>query len=65
FHLGRLDVWSIDDLGVRKGYSSIFGLEELIKAKVLEPLGERFRPYRSILAWYCWAAVDQGNELWD
>ncbi len=65
FHLGRLDVWPIDDLGVRKGYSAIFGLEELVKPKVLDPLGERFRPYRSILAWYCWAAVDQGNELWD
>ena len=23
----------------------------------LEPLGERFRPYRSIVARYCWAAV--------
>ncbi len=65
FHLGRLDVWPIDDLGVRKGYSSIFGLDELIKPKALDPLGERFRPLRTILAWYCWAAVDQGNELWD
>ena len=26
FQLGRLDVWPVDDLGVRKGYGVIFGL---------------------------------------
>jgi NADP-dependent 3-hydroxy acid dehydrogenase YdfG len=26
--------------------------------KQLEPLGDRFRPYRSIVARYCWAAVE-------
>jgi DNA-3-methyladenine glycosylase II len=33
--------------------------------KQLEPLGDRFRPYRSIVARYCWAAVelrDPANE---
>jgi DNA-3-methyladenine glycosylase II len=24
----------------------------------LDPLGERFRPHRSVVAWYCWRAVD-------
>lgn len=27
-------------------------------AKELEPLGERFRPYRSVAAWYCWRPAD-------
>jgi DNA-3-methyladenine glycosylase II len=58
FQLGRLDVWPIDDLGVRKGYAVLFGLEELPTAKALEPLGEPLRPYRSLAAWYCWRAAD-------
>jgi 3-methyladenine DNA glycosylase/8-oxoguanine DNA glycosylase len=27
------------------------------RPKELEPLGDRFRPYRSVVARYCWAAV--------
>ena len=58
FQLRRLDVWPVDDLGVRKGYARIAGLDALPSARELEPLGERFRPYRSVAAWYCWRAVD-------
>jgi 3-methyladenine DNA glycosylase/8-oxoguanine DNA glycosylase len=58
FDLRRLDVWPVDDYGVRKGYARIFGLPDLPKPKELEPLGERFRPYRTVAAWYCWRAVD-------
>jgi DNA-3-methyladenine glycosylase II len=24
----------------------------------LEKKGEKFRPYRSVVAWYCWRALD-------
>jgi DNA-3-methyladenine glycosylase II len=58
FQLGRPDVWPIDDLGVRKGYSLIYRLPEMPRARDLEPLGDPFRPYRSVVAWYCWRAVD-------
>jgi DNA-3-methyladenine glycosylase II len=58
FDLRRLDVWPVDDYGVRKGYARIYGLAELPKPKALMAEGERFRPYRTIPAWYCWRAVD-------
>ena len=58
FQLGRLDVWPVDDLGVRKGFGRIHQLEPAPTAKQLEPLGDRYRPYRSVLAWYCWRAAD-------
>jgi DNA-3-methyladenine glycosylase II len=58
FQLGRPDVWPVDDLGVRKGYSLIYGLPDMPRARDLDPLGEPFRPYRSVVAWYCWRAVD-------
>jgi DNA-3-methyladenine glycosylase II len=57
FQLRRLDVWPVDDLGVRQGYALAWSLDPPPTAKQLEPLGERFRPYRSIVARYCWAAV--------
>lgn len=57
FELRRLDVWPIDDLGVRQGYGLAWGLTPPPTAKELQPLGERFRPYRSVVARYCWEAV--------
>lgn len=56
FQLRRMDVWPTGDLGVRKG----FGLAWQIPTptpKQLELLGVPYRPYRSVVAWYCWRAV--------
>jgi 3-methyladenine DNA glycosylase/8-oxoguanine DNA glycosylase len=58
FQLGRLDVWPVGDLGVRKGYAAAWGLPDLPTPKELAAYGEAFRPYRSVAAWYCWRAVD-------
>ncbi len=58
FQLGRLDVWPVGDLGVRKGYGIIHGLPDMPTAKELEALGDPLQPYRSLAAWYCWRAAD-------
>lgn len=57
FELRRPDVWPVDDLGVRHGWSLIHGLPETITARALLAEGERFRPHRSAVALYCWHAV--------
>jgi DNA-3-methyladenine glycosylase II len=57
FQLRRLDVWPVDDLGVRQGYALAWKLDPPPTPKQLEPLGDPYRPYRSIVARYCWAAV--------
>jgi 3-methyladenine DNA glycosylase/8-oxoguanine DNA glycosylase len=57
FQLRRLDVWPVDDLGIRQGYGLAWQLSPPPTAKELGPLGDRFRPYRSVVARYCWAAV--------
>ena len=57
FELRRLDVWPVDDLGIRQGYALAWQLDPPPTAKELAPLGDRFRPYRSIVARYCWEAV--------
>ena len=58
FQLGRLDVWPVDDYGVRKGWALAHKLKEPPAPRLLQAEGDRFRPYRSIAALYCWRAVD-------
>jgi DNA-3-methyladenine glycosylase II len=58
FQLGRLDVWPVGDYGVRKGYAMAYDLPEPPTARELEALGEVYRPYRTLAAWYFWRAVD-------
>jgi DNA-3-methyladenine glycosylase II len=55
-HLGRLDVWPVGDLAVRRGYARAWNLPAEPSPEELEALGERFRPWRSVVAWYCWRA---------
>jgi DNA-3-methyladenine glycosylase II len=55
--LGRLDIWPIGDLGVRRGWEKIYSLKEEIDPKALVSKGDKFRPYRSVVAWYCWRAL--------
>jgi len=56
FHLGRLDVWPVDDLAVRRGWDNLHGNSEPIKPKALNALGDQFAGMRSVVAWYCWRA---------
>jgi len=56
FHLGRLDVWPVDDLAVRRGWDNLHQNAEPIKPKILQGLGDQFAGMRSVVAWYCWRA---------
>jgi DNA-3-methyladenine glycosylase II len=56
--LRRLDVWPTGDLAVRKGYG--LGWQVPVPTpKQLEALGDHFRPYRTVAAWYCWTAAER------
>ncbi|MCU1495642.1 MAG: hypothetical protein JWO62_3406 [Acidimicrobiaceae bacterium] len=57
FQLRRLDVWPAGDLGVRRGYGLAWGVA-MPTERQIEPLGDAFRPYRSVVAWYCWRAAE-------
>jgi DNA-3-methyladenine glycosylase II len=58
FDLGRLDVWPVDDYGVRKGYAKTFRKRQVPKPKELLAISEKWRPYRSVAAWYFWRALE-------
>jgi DNA-3-methyladenine glycosylase II len=57
FQLRRLDVWPVGDLGIRRGYGLAWQIPQPT-ARELKPLGDPFRPYRSVAAWYCWRAAE-------
>jgi len=59
FQLRRLDVWPVTDYGVRQGYALAYSLRDLLMPKQLQVEGDRFRPYRTVAAWYCWQAVHE------
>lgn len=59
FQLGRQDIWPVDDLGVRRGWEKIHRRRTEIEPEQLRQLGDRFAPYRSHLAWYCWRAHER------
>ena len=59
FQLARPDVWPTGDLGVRVGYGRIHGLGAAPTPGELARLGDAYRPYRTLAAWYCWRAVDE------
>lgn len=58
FSLHRPDVLPVSDLGVRKGVQLLHGLEELPRPSQMELLCEKWRPYRSVGAWYMWRVVE-------
>jgi DNA-3-methyladenine glycosylase II len=58
FTLGRLDVLPVDDFGVREGYRVAYGQRVRPTPKALRAIGERWKPYRSIAAWYLWRAAN-------
>ena len=57
FRLRRLDVWPVGDFGVRQGYGLAWNVP-MPTGRELEPLGDPYRPYRTVVAWYCWRAVE-------
>jgi DNA-3-methyladenine glycosylase II len=56
FQLRRMDVWPTGDLVVRRGFGLAWNIATPTP-KQLDLLGEPYRPYRSIVAWYCWRAA--------
>lgn len=58
FHLGRPDILPITDFGVRNGFRIAYGLRAMPAPKRVGRHGARWKPYRTVAAWYLWRAVD-------
>jgi DNA-3-methyladenine glycosylase II len=58
FSLARPDVLPTADLGVRKGVQMLYGLDDVPRPSQMDNLCERWRPYRSVGAWYMWRLIE-------
>ena len=63
FSLGRMDVFPVGDLGLRRGVQMAFSLKETPKPKETEKFGDRWRPYRSIATWYLWKSLQKFDKI--
>jgi DNA-3-methyladenine glycosylase II len=59
FSLCRLDIWPVDDLGIKKAVQKNYKLKAMPTAKDLLKFDAKksWRPYRSIVAWYLWRTL--------
>jgi DNA-3-methyladenine glycosylase II len=57
FHLGRPDVFSGGDLGLRNGIRLALALDATPTPERAVEIAERWRPHRTLAAIYLWAAV--------
>src|SRR5579863_6381202 len=62
FRLGRPDVLPIHNYGVQKGFALTYGKKDIPKPRELAEFGERWRPYRTVAAWYMWRAVQLAGK---
>lgn len=56
YSLERSDILPVDDFGIREGYRRLKGLERAPTPAQMRVLGEPWRPYRTVAAWYLWRA---------
>ena len=54
FVMNRPDVLPVDDLGVRKGFQTFYGLKEMPSAAKMQRIAEPWRPWRTVGTWYLW-----------
>jgi DNA-3-methyladenine glycosylase II len=57
FHLGRPDVISTGDLGIRRAVQLAYGLEELPGPTDLERIAEPWRPHRTLACLHLWRSL--------
>jgi DNA-3-methyladenine glycosylase II len=58
FHLGRPDVVSVGDLGIRRAVQIAYGMKELPGPLELERIAEEWRPHRTLACLYLWRSLD-------
>ena len=58
FRLQRADVLPVDDLGIVKAIRKAYRLRKDPTPDRIRAIGEKWRPYRSIAAWYLWQTRD-------
>ncbi|WP_013323962.1 DNA-3-methyladenine glycosylase family protein [Gloeothece verrucosa] len=62
FRLQRLDILPSGDLGIRMAIKNLYQLPELPSPEIVEAIGHKWKPYRTIAAWYLWRSLSDTIE---
>jgi DNA-3-methyladenine glycosylase II len=57
FHLEREDVLPVGDLGIRRAFERLYGLDELPQPAQMVQIAEPWRPYRTLACRYLWRSL--------
>jgi DNA-3-methyladenine glycosylase II len=58
FHLGRHDVVSAGDLGIRRAIQQAYGMDDLPGPEDIDRIAEPWRPHRTLAGLYLWRSLD-------
>ena len=58
FFLGRLDVFPVGDLGIRKAIQRVYGYKKMPAVSTMHRHARKWAPYRTIATWYLWESYD-------
>ncbi len=58
FSLGRLDVFPVDDLGIRNAMLNLYELDPSVSHADFRAIAEKWQPYATIGSWYCWRSLE-------
>jgi DNA-3-methyladenine glycosylase II len=58
FHLERPDILPVGDLGIRRAFMELYGLEGLPDAAAMIEIAEPWRPYRTLACRFLWRSLD-------
>ncbi|HEY0975111.1 MAG TPA: DNA-3-methyladenine glycosylase 2 family protein [Solimonas sp.] len=65
FALHRLDLFAMDDVGLRRGVNQLYGggrkLSDTRTLKIVRP----WAPYRTVACWYLWRHADPVTQTWN
>lgn len=61
FSLGRVDIFSKGDLGLRKGIMRLYGLRTMPSERTMDRLARAWKPYRTYAARILWRVADEGK----
>lgn len=62
FVLDRPDVFPLADVGIRRGFERVLGLDSKATPVQMLEHSKTWAPYRSVASWYLWRAVDQTGQ---
>jgi 3-methyladenine DNA glycosylase/8-oxoguanine DNA glycosylase len=58
FFLGRLDVFPVGDLGIRRAIQRVYGYKKMPAMVTMHRHARKWVPYRTIATWYLWESYD-------